>query len=111
MGPGDCVGFGRVEVPIWREEVTCFVDDAADEEPDEEAEEEADDLGDVNDVEVCELIAVVLLAKIDDEESQSAGILLPSSSSSESGARVHAGPVLLLLKVLLWVFDTVVVSM
>jgi hypothetical protein len=65
----------------------------------------------MNDVEVHEPIAVVLLAKIDDEESQSAGMLLPSSSSKESGARVHAGPGVSLLRVLLFVFDTVFVSM
>jgi hypothetical protein len=85
IGPGDCVGFGRVEVPIWKEELICFVDDTADEEPDAESEEEPDDVEDMNDAEVRESIAVVLLAKIDDEESQSAGMLLPSSSSKESG--------------------------
>jgi hypothetical protein len=50
---------------------------------------------------------VVLLAKVVDEESQSTGILLPSSSSRESGARVHAGPDVSMLRELLSV--TVVV--
>ena len=36
--------------------------------------------------------SVMLPAKLDELASQSTGMLLPSSSSSESGARVHAGP-------------------
>jgi hypothetical protein len=53
---------------------------------------------------------VVLLAKVMEEGSQPTGMLLPSSSSSESGARVQAGPGVSLLNVLLSVTDVVVVS-
>jgi hypothetical protein len=62
-------------------------------------------------VDVGEEIAVVLLAKMLEDKSQSRGMLFPSSSSSESGARVHAGPEvsLLLLKELLTVSEAVVV--
>jgi hypothetical protein len=123
MTPGDGVGFAILEVPISREELTWFVDHAADEEPDKEPDKEADeepdeepegkqeDVEDVKDVDVCESIAVVLLAKIDAEKSQSSGMLLPSSSSKASGARVHARPGVSLSRVLLFVADTVFVSM
>ena len=63
-------------------------------------------------VDVGEEKSVVLLANLLEDESQSRGMLFPSSSSSESGARVHAGAgVELLLRELLWVFDTVVVDL
>lgn len=47
--------------------------------------------GDENDV-FLETIAVVLLANVLDVLSGSPGSLSPSSSSKDSGARVHAGP-------------------
>jgi hypothetical protein len=58
-------------------------------------------------VEVGEDTAVVLLAKVIDEESQSTNMLFPSSSSSERGARVQAGPGVSLLSELLLVTDVV----
>lgn len=39
-----------------------------------------------------DLKSVMLAPKLDELASQLTGILLPSSSSRESGARVHAGP-------------------
>jgi hypothetical protein len=61
------------------------------------------------DMEVCEAKSVVLLPNIDEDELQSTGMLLPSSSSRDSGARVQAGPgVSLLIEFLLVTFVVVV---
>ena len=63
-------------------------------------------------VDVAEEKSVVLLANLLEDESQSRGMLFPSSSSSESGARVHAGAgVELLLRELLRVCDTLFVDL
>jgi hypothetical protein len=61
-------------------------------------------------VEVGDAITVVLLPNRVEEDSQSRGMLLPSSSSNESGARVQAGPGVSLLKELLLVAEVVVVE-
>ncbi|KAL5113574.1 hypothetical protein ACEQ8H_008554 [Pleosporales sp. CAS-2024a] len=50
---------------------------------------------------VLEAKSIVLLEKDGQDESQSNGILLPSSSSNERGARVHAGADELLIELLL----------
>lgn len=50
-----------------------------------------------------DLKSVMLAPKLDELASQSTGILLPSSSSSESGARVHAGPGVSLVMFIEWV--------
>lgn len=57
--------------------------------------------------------SVMLAPKLEVIESQSTGMLLPSSSSSESGARVHAGPgvSLEMLKELLLVIEAVFVDL
>jgi hypothetical protein len=68
-----------------------------------------DEVDDDLEVELAVDTTVVLLAKMDEDESQSSGMLLPSSSSRESGARVQAGPGVELLRELLEVFETVVV--
>lgn len=64
-------------------------------------------------IDVLEAKSVVLLPNIDEDESQSTGILFPSSSSKDSGARVQAGAseeVELALIVLLSVTFVVVVE-
>jgi hypothetical protein len=80
-----------------------------------------EEVEDENEVELAELelsvlediledILVMLLAKLVEERFQSTGMLLPSSSSSDSGARVQAGPGVLLLDELLRVTDLVCVE-
>jgi hypothetical protein len=87
--PQSAVGVGDVEDEVAEDRTVLFID---------------------IEVEASEDTTVVLLAKMDEEDSQSSGILLPSSSSRESGARVQAGRGVSLLKELLLVTDAVVVD-
>jgi hypothetical protein len=96
MGPGEGLTVADEDVVELLDEVEVVV-------------ELLDDVDDANeDVELAVDAIVVLLAKIEEEDSQSSGMLFPSSSSRESGARVQAGPGVSLLRELLEVLETVV---
>jgi hypothetical protein len=95
MGPGEGFAVADEDVVELPDDVDVVV-------------ELLDDVDDADDVELAVDATVVLLAKIEEEDSQSSGMLLPSSSSRESGARVQAGPGVSLLRELLEVLETVV---